>query len=157
MTDYKNVKAEHVRYVNELLKIAQDTLIIGKAFGAESERMKRWRMKRTVEEDTRPAYYDIEFKGPWTVAGMREWLDVVDTLSKELGIEPSLEADYDASFTASWESAIPYTQEEKEQAKAWLEANPEPAEPKTIQWRRNIPFTVDYGTARGNEDDAEPF
>lgn len=148
--DHKNAKVGHVQYVNELLKAANEVLTLTR-FQTTSPFQLRSQMMHAVKYDSYKKYYDVDFDGPWTVGGMRDWLDVIETLNKELGTEARLETDYDSTVSAHWEWEVPYTAEEKQKAKDWLEANPAP-EPQTIQWRSLAPNMI-----RWVEDDVEPF
>ena len=157
MTDQPNAKVDHALFVKQLLDVIGDTSFLEKFINSNNIWYKRSLCQRIV--DGQPYYHHqtISFPGPYTVKGFREWLNVIEAIEKEIGLDAAIDNDDDGSaIYALWRIEVPYTEVEKRKAQEWLDNNPATYTqyPATIKWRRPLgPNQIHTLSGEHDDDD----
>lgn len=86
-------------------------------------------------------YKEEEYKGDWSIANLISWLQEMEKLHGDKEEFQPCILNYGDGFGVEWVEKIPVTDEERKQARLWLEANPEPM--GKIRWRDMNPL-VDF-------------
>lgn len=90
------------------------------------------------EARKKTSYEMLRYEG--TIDETRSWLDMVEAVAKELGVQPSIGGDYDGALSAYFLMERDFTDEEKEHAQRLLDALGPEVALSPIKWRRPIPF-----------------
>lgn len=100
--------------------------------------------ERIVSDDGyRLRGYEVELDSiNMSTVFIRKWLDAVDILANELGVDPIIQGNDYGTIEAYFSKRVPYTKQEKEYAQHILD-NREYIELENgvIRWRKPVPFS----------------